>query len=134
MTTPIMGLTEMVQAQAHPFVLFNEAARALEKLAGGAVRAVATDATASHTVLLSEWGALLRMTSGSANDVVIPTDATLDITAGTLLQIRVRMAGAGVTTIAPAGGVTVNAASLVMTQHQTVLLVHIGANAWDLIA
>lgn len=132
MTTPIMGLTEMVQAQAHPYVLFNEAVRALEKLAGGAIRALVTDATAAHTLDLAEWGALIRMTSGSANDMVIPTDATLGISATDLFQVRVRMAGAGVTTIAPAVGVTVNG-TLTLSANQTVLLVHIGANTWDLI-
>lgn len=132
MTTPIMDLTEMVQAQAHPYVLFNEAVRALEKLAGGAIRALVTDATVEHTVDLTEWGALIRMTSGSANDVVIPTDATLGIAATDLFQVRVRMAGAGVTTIAPESEVTVNG-TLTLSADQTVLLVHIGEDEWDLI-
>lgn len=34
--TPIYGLEEMIQGQAHPFVIFNDAVRALEAMASKA--------------------------------------------------------------------------------------------------
>ena len=134
MTTPILTLDEMVQAQANPYLIFNEAARALEKAAASGVTKIVTDATVERTLTLSDWGAYIRMTSDLLNDVVVPDDATLGIEATDTFAVHVRMAGLGDTAFVASSDVVINALSLVMPeQHSTATLIHVGANEWDLI-
>ena len=133
-TTPILEIYEMVQAQANAYLIFNEAIRALEVQLGRGFTTVETDATAEHTVVLADRGKWLRMTSASPNDVTIPDDATLGIVAGDPFTLHVRAAGTGGTSIVAESGVTINAKSLdLLEENDTVTLIHVGADEWDLV-
>lgn len=63
--------------------------------------------TASYTLVLADDGKMVEMGVGSANTLTIPTNASVAFPIGT--TIAVLQTGAGQTTIAGAGGVTVNA-------------------------
>ena len=65
-----------------------------------------TTSSASYTLLLTDGGKVVEMTSASANTLTIPLNASAAFTVGT--SIFVLQAGAGQTTIAGAAGVTVN--------------------------
>ncbi|PQO22063.1 hypothetical protein C2I36_15065 [Rhodobacteraceae bacterium WD3A24] len=77
--------------------------------AGGGASGEATvtaDASASRTLALADAGAIIEMTSGSANTVTIPAEASVDFPVGALVNIS--QVGAGTTTIAGDTGVTLN--------------------------
>lgn len=87
--------------------------------------------TASYTLQLIDAGDTVRMNVGSANDLTVPTNASVPFRIGT--TIIVRQIGTGATTIVASGGVTINATSLVIgTQYLSVALVKVGTNEWDL--
>jgi hypothetical protein len=65
-----------------------------------------TTASASYTLLLTDGGKVVEMTSASANTLTIPLNASAAFTIGT--SIFVLQAGTGQITIAGAAGVTVN--------------------------
>lgn len=65
-----------------------------------------TTSSASYTLLLTDGGKVVEMTSASANTLTIPLNASAAFAVGT--SIFVLQAGAGQTTIAGAAGVTVN--------------------------
>jgi hypothetical protein len=79
--------------------------------AGAALRepGVVTDATTSKTLALTDAGKIVEMTSGSANDVVIPANASVAFPVGTIINIVQQ--GAGTTTIDADTGVTLNGVS-----------------------
>jgi hypothetical protein len=62
--------------------------------------------TGSYTLVLADAGDLVEMGSGSAQTLTIPTNASVAFPVGT--KIDVLQTGAGETTIAGAGGVTIN--------------------------
>ena len=70
---------------------------------------VVADSNASRTLALADKGAIIEMTSASANTVTIPDAASVDFPVGAL--VNVTQAGAGTTTIAAAAGVTLNGVS-----------------------
>ncbi len=70
---------------------------------------VVGDGTAGRTLALSDKGAIIEMTSSSANTVTIPAEASVVFPMGTL--VNVTQASAGTTTIAAAAGVTLNGVS-----------------------
>ncbi len=93
---------------------------------------VIADSTASRTLALADKGAIVEMTSASANTVTIPDEATVDFPVGTLVNIT--QAGAGTTTIAAATGVTLNGVSAGATDMDGrwagAALYKRGADAW----
>jgi hypothetical protein len=90
-----------------------------------------TQAGTSYTLLLTDAGDYVRMTSGSANTVTIPTNASVAFDIGT--EVIVRQAGAGTTTIA-GPGVTINTSNTLVlaAQHDSVSLVKVATDIWDL--
>lgn len=70
---------------------------------------VVADGNAARTLALADKGAIVEMTSASANTVTIPDAASVDFPVGTL--VNVTQAGDGTTTIAAAAGVTLNGVS-----------------------
>lgn len=74
----------------------------------------------------------LLMTSGSANTVTIPTNATQAFPIGTCISVV--QDGAGVTTISAASGVTLNGVSAgsgaINNRYQGVSLLKTGTNTW----
>jgi hypothetical protein len=62
--------------------------------------------TSSYTLALSDGNGLVRMNSSSANNLTIPTNASVAFAIGTC--VAVRQIGTGLTTLVAAGGVTLN--------------------------
>jgi hypothetical protein len=99
-----------------------------------AVLALVTDSGANRGLTLgdqlSKW---IRMTSGSANTVTVPLNATQAFPIGS--QINIIQAGAGATTVVATGGVTINATpSLVLrAQYSSATLVKVATDTWDLV-
>ena len=93
---------------------------------------VVADGTASRTLALADKGAIIEMTSASANTVTIPIEASVDFAIGAL--VNVTQAGAGTTTIAAAAGVTLNGVSAGSTDMDArwagAALYKRAANAW----
>lgn len=65
-----------------------------------------TTSSASYTLLLTDGGKVVEMTSASANNLTIPLNSSVAFAIGT--SIFVVQAGAGQTTIVAAAGVTIN--------------------------
>ena len=59
---------------------------------------------ASYQLVLADAGKVVEMDVAGANNLTIPTDATVNFPIGTVIEIWQK--GAGQTTIVPAGGVT----------------------------
>lgn len=86
--------------------------------------------TVSYTLVLADAGKQVTVTSASATTLTVPTNATVAFALG--VRIMVINMGAGVLTVAGAGGVTVNHSSndLSVQQYGVVTLVKIGTDSW----
>jgi hypothetical protein len=62
--------------------------------------------TASYTLVLTDQSDLVEMSNASANNLTVPLNSSVAFPIGTV--ITVLQTGVGQTTIAPAGGVTIN--------------------------
>lgn len=102
-------------------------------VARGSISGVNAQSGTSYTLALSDAGGWVRMTSGSANTVTVPLNASVAFPINTIISVR--QAGTGQTTIGAAGGVTINAtaALLLRTQGSTISLIKIGSDTWDLV-
>lgn len=92
-----------------------------------------TDATATRTLVISDAGIVIRMTSASANVIEIPLDATVAFPINTV--IAVEQYGAGVTTIQSTAGATIrspNAVVAISAQYGRVAIRKIAADEWML--
>jgi len=65
-----------------------------------------TTSSASYTLVLTDQGKVVEMTSSSANNLTIPLNSSVDFPIGT--SIFVLQAGTGQTTIVATAGVTIN--------------------------
>lgn len=79
--------------------------RGAEGAASGTTLTINTQ-TASYQLALSDAGRLVSMNVAGANNLTVPTNATVAFPIGT--QILVEQMGAGQTTVVAAGGVTIN--------------------------
>ena len=87
--------------------------------------------SAAYTLVLSDAGKLIQMTSASNVTVTIPTNGSVAFPIGT--HIDICSYGAGQVTIAGAGGVTVNARGALKTlslQYSVCTCVKLGADEW----
>lgn len=86
--------------------------------------------TASYTLVLADDGKLVEMGVGSANTLTIPTNSSVAFPIGT--TVVVLQTGAGQTTIAGAGGVTINGTPglKLRTQWSSATLIKRGTDAW----
>lgn len=111
------------------------------KMTGGQIReAIKTYAlniatyTASLTTLqLSDAGKLLRLNVGSANDLRIPAELSVNFPIGT--QILLIQYGTGQTTVTTSGGVTLRSSggkTKIAAQYGMATLIKIGSNEWAL--
>ena len=89
-----------------------------------------TTASSSYTLLLTDGGKLVEMTSASANNLTIPLNASAAFAIGT--SIFVLQAGAGQTTIVPTEGVTINSfiGLKIIGQWSGCTLIKRGTNTW----
>jgi len=90
---------------------------------------IVTDATTARTLALSDLSKYIRMTSGSANVVTVPANSTVAFPVGA--EVHVRQASTGQTTIAAAGGVTINGNLTFAAQHDTKTLKKVATDVWD---
>jgi hypothetical protein len=85
----------------------------------------------TYTLVIGDASTLVTMSNASANTLTVPTNASVAFSVGT--QIPVSQKGAGQTTIAAAGGVTINSAGGLLNigaQYATVALVKIATDTW----
>ena len=94
--------------------------------------------TSYTAVLNDQYSKLVTMDNASANDFLIPTDASVAFPVGTVLNVY--MKGAGVTTIkaVTSGTTTVvsagaTAAQPVLAQYKTAACIKLAANSWVVI-
>ena len=94
--------------------------------------------TSYTAVLNDQYSKLVTMDNASANDFLIPTDASVAFPVGTVLNVY--MKGAGVTTIkaVTAGTTTVvsagaTAAQPVLARYKTAACIKLAANSWVVI-
>jgi hypothetical protein len=86
--------------------------------------------SASYTLVLADDGKIIEVNNGSANTVTIPLNSSVAFPIGT--QITVLQTGAGQTTIAATGGVTLNATPglKLRAQWSSVTLIKRGTDTW----
>ena len=87
--------------------------------------------TASYTLVAADAGKLIEMNVGSANTLTIPANSSVAFDVGT--QIVVVQLGAGVTTLAGAGGVGLNSKDdnkIIDGQYAAVTLIKKGTDDW----
>jgi hypothetical protein len=88
----------------------------------------------TYTLVLADKGELVAMDNGSANTLTIPTNASVAFPVNT--RIDLSQDGAGQTTIAVAGGVTLNsagAATKLRAQWSGASLIKRATNTWQLV-
>jgi hypothetical protein len=87
--------------------------------------------TASYTLVLDDAGKIVTMSNAAANTLTVPANASVAFPVGT--NVTVVQIGAGATTLAGAGGVTVSSfnSDLVLSgQYAAATLVKTGTDAW----
>lgn len=90
--------------------------------------------TANYALVLADAETLVRMNLAGSNTITVPDEATEAFPVGT--RITIEQAGAGTTTVAAAGGVTVNSRGGLLSlagQYAMVNIVKVGADQWTLI-
>ena len=97
------------------------------------VRYLKTVSTTTYTLVLADRGKLLLCANAAAQTVTVPTNASAAFVIGT--QLDLVQTGAGVLTIAAAGGVTVNATpSLAFrAQYSAASLIKTATDTWLLV-
>ena len=86
--------------------------------------------TASYTLVAGDADKIVEVSNASANTVTIPAESTVNYAVGT--EITILQTGAGQTTIAGAGGVTVNATPglKIRAQWGAATVIKRGTNLW----
>lgn len=86
----------------------------------------------TYTFVLTDDGKMVRGNNASAQTYTIPTNASVAFEIGTV--ILVEQQGAGIITIAPASGVTINTtAKKTWGQYSVIQLYKIDTNVWNII-
>lgn len=88
----------------------------------------------THTLLLSDAGKLIRMTSAAVNTVTVPNNATTAFPVNT--EIAIAQYGTGQTSIAPAAGVTLNSEGgnrNIRAQFTAASLIKVATDEWLLV-
>ncbi len=95
---------------------------------------IVDDSTTSRTLTLTDIGSFVRMTSASANSLVVPPNSTAAIQIGTV--INGIQAGNGATTITAGAGVTINrptsSTATLRGKGSPFALVKVATDTWDL--
>lgn len=98
----------------------------------GTTMPINTQTGTTYTLALGDAGYVVEMSNASANTLTVPTNASVAFPTGTV--INVRQMGAGQTTIAAAGGVTIDTPEtlLLRKQYGMVTLHKRATNEWCL--
>jgi hypothetical protein len=89
--------------------------------------------TDSYTLVIGDASKLIDMNKSTANTLTVPLNSSVTFPVGT--RIAVRQKGAGQTTIAATGGVTINAydaAQKLVGQYAMCMLVKVATDTWAL--
>ena len=132
-TTPIYGLpypqsSDLVSA--YP-ALGQDLAEDLDGILAAKLGTLSVNAQTgtTYTLTTSDPQKVVTVTNAAASTVTIPTNATAAIPVGSAIQVVNLSTGVN-TTIAAAGGVTLNGGSPVLSPGSSVTLVKIGTDAW----
>lgn len=121
--TPYVASSDLVSA--YPGVSSTLATRVDNiSLIGNGVNAQ----TASYTLVLADGGKTITMTNAGATTLTVPTNASVAFPTG--VGIVAMNLGAGTMTVAGAGGVTVNGASLAVAQYEAITLRKTASDTW----
>lgn len=102
----------------------------MKAMAESAMNPAINTRTANYVLVLTDNGKYVRMNVASANTLTVPLNSSVAFPVGTTILIR--QVGAGTTTIVATGGVTINAATLEMSQYAGASLIKVATNEWDL--
>jgi hypothetical protein len=93
---------------------------------------VRTSSTVTKTLALTDAGDYLRTSNAVANQVIVPTNASVPFDIGT--EISIVQAGPGQTQIVPASGVIIYTpiGYYLRARYSRALLVKVGPNTWEL--
>ena len=133
------ALTENMRINAAGNVLIgsatdNSTTAKLQVTGGISYQNIFNTRTASYTLALTDQSKIVETNVGSANDVTIPLDSSVNFPIGT--EIQVLQLGAGQTTIVATSGVTTRSKSgqlKIANQNTGVTLVKRAANDWYVI-
>lgn len=104
---------------------------AFGQISGLGLPAVTTE-TGNRTLALTDAGDIIRCTSGSAQAITIPAEASVAFSVGD--SIRIIRAGAGAVTITGDTGVTVNGTSAgsvsIQLQYRSALITKVASDNW----
>lgn len=85
----------------------------------------------TYTLVLTDAGKTVTLNNAAAVTVTIPTNASVAYETGTVIQVTNK--GAGVVTVSPAGGVTLNN-SITLAQHASASIQKLDTNTWVMIS
>ena len=85
----------------------------------------------SYTLVLTDAGKTVTLNNAAAVTVTIPTNASVAYETGT--EINLTNKGAGVVTVSPAGGVTLNN-SVTLAQHSSASIRKLDTNTWVMVS
>jgi len=117
-------------ASADASIEFATGAGTLDLSASGILTIVAETGT-TYELLLTDVGKLVTCNNGAAIDLTVPVNGDVAIPIGS--QILVTQLGAGVVTLVPEGGVTLNSRDALLDtngQYATVALIKRDTNIW----
>ena len=149
-TVGTAGLARIVvstQSGAGAFVLLDDVPTSYAGQAGKAVRVNPAETglefqnpgyvtfntqTGDYTFVLTDAGKMIRMNSGSAQNLTVPLNSSVAFNIGDVIWIE--QIGAGVLTIVATGGVTINTPDDLVYdwQNQVGRLRKVGTDTWDL--
>ncbi len=93
---------------------------------------IVTESTTARTLAESDQCKYIRTTNASATTITVPANASVAFPVGT--QIDIFQAGTGTVSFVAAGGVTINAPALsVSNQYKAASLKKVATDEWDLI-
>jgi len=99
---------------------------------GGMLQAdIVVDSTTSRTLAITDAGKYIRMTNAGAKTVTIPPQSSVTWDQGIIITLR--NVGAGNMTLVGGVGVTIIGDDLVVLQEDTVQVVRVAADTWELI-
>lgn len=111
----------------------NGAASITIAATGASAPTVNAQTGTAYTLVSGDANNIVTMANAAANVLTIPTNATVAFATGTVISVSQQ--GAGVTTITPISGTTMNggtASVAIASQYNWVTLVKLGTNAWSL--